>query len=155
MKIWILPGLSAVAMVLLIAAPAAAEPGDPIPGTSVGLEHDPEPIVVASGTTDAKGAVAFTALRAGPHIPCLTEAQAVKVPVIFTVTDARGRRVVSAPLPPGQTGKACAADATGRRLVFTADKDRRITIRLTEARAPRLLRSRMSANEAAASGALK
>jgi hypothetical protein len=56
-----------VATALLFAASAARAEGEPIQGTPIGLEHDPQGII-ANGVTDNDGRVTFRDLKPGNYI---------------------------------------------------------------------------------------
>lgn len=60
----------AYAILALSATPAFAEPGKPIDGTDVGLDHDPNPPGgrVANGVTDDRGNVTFSNLAPGDYV---------------------------------------------------------------------------------------
>jgi hypothetical protein len=47
--------------------PGLAGPGDPMPGTDVGLDHDPEGVRVSTTTTDGQGAFHFNKLPPGKY----------------------------------------------------------------------------------------
>lgn len=77
--------------------------GDPIPGTEVGLEGDPEGIVVGATTTDARGAFTFTKLAAGSYRITLAGLPSTKVEVgtngtimgkVLLAKDGKGPQVV-------------------------------------------------------------
>jgi hypothetical protein len=114
-----------------VALAAFVEPGDPIPGTSVGLEHDPEGIV-ASGTTDERGRVELVAM-AGPSGILLPAGQALRVPVVARVEV--GRTVqTSAPLLPGGQRPGRFMRPDGHRLVVAVPPGGgRVRVTLTEA----------------------
>lgn len=110
---------AAVAVALLVAASVAhAEPGVPITGTEVGLEHDPEGIVEAR-PTDRLGNVVFVGLAPGRYTVFVPDASRLSAP-------ARIRISANVPTIRGQTysiqpgrGRAYALDANGQRLVVT------------------------------------
>ena len=54
---------------VLIASPvlALANPGDPIPGTQVGLEHDPGSMVVSQTKTNSAGVAVFPNVKPGKY----------------------------------------------------------------------------------------
>jgi hypothetical protein len=61
--------MSAVLAISLIALPslAFAEPGRPIQGTDVGLDHDPGNIVIAHAKTNAGGVAMFQNIKPGKY----------------------------------------------------------------------------------------
>jgi hypothetical protein len=59
--------LGSAALVLISPPLAFAAPGDPIPGVEVGLEGDPEGVLVATALTDANGKFEFKGLKAGKY----------------------------------------------------------------------------------------
>lgn len=52
---------------VLIASPVLANPGDPIPGTVVGLEHDPGSDVVSQTQTNSAGVAVFQNVKPGKY----------------------------------------------------------------------------------------
>jgi hypothetical protein len=52
---------------VLIASPVLAKQGDPIPGTVVGIEHDPESVVVSQTKTNSAGVAEFQNVKPGKY----------------------------------------------------------------------------------------
>lgn len=114
--------IAACAAALVVAATTAyATPGTPIVGIPVGLEGDPEFIVVATSTTDAKGNASFTTLKAGRYTVSVPDLSKFKGPVVIAVSVNGALAVNSEPMKTGK-GKGYATDKAGRKLVFTVDK---------------------------------
>ena len=62
----ILPICALLALVS-IASPVFASPGDPIPGTQVGLEHDPGSVVISQTKTNSAGVATFQNVKPGKY----------------------------------------------------------------------------------------
>lgn len=110
--------LIAVAALLVAASVARAEPGDPIPGTEVGLEGEPE-WTVAVRPSDRRGNVVFVGLVPGRYTVFVPDASRLEAPVRIRIN-------ANTPTPEGQDysiqpgrGRAYALDAKGQRLVVT------------------------------------
>lgn len=121
---------SAIAAAGLLLA-AFMGPGDPIPGTEVGLEHDPEGLV-APRATDDLGRAEF-AIGEGRVVVLIPAVQTLRVPAVARVEV--GRTVqVSAPIMPGGRGRADVLGTDGRRLVVAIPRGGgRVRVTLTEA----------------------
>src|SRR5665213_3458969 len=52
---------------VLIASPVLAKQGDPIPGISVGLDHDPGGVVVSQTKTNRAGVAVFQNVKPGKY----------------------------------------------------------------------------------------
>lgn len=100
----------AIAAVGLLLA-AFVGPGDPIPGTEVGLEGEPE-WLAAPVRTDARGEAVFS-VGPGRYSVFLTHPSASAIVTVTPVNDAPS--MTSAPIRPGR-GRVYAVDAAGRRL---------------------------------------
>ena len=122
--------LLAIAAVGLLLA-AFANPGDPIPGVEVGLEHDPEGLV-SPRTTDDLGRAEF-AVGEGRAVVLSPAVQTLRRPAVARVEV--GRTVqVSAPIMPGDRGRADILGTDGRRLVVVIPRGGgRVRVTLTEA----------------------
>ncbi|MDI1327866.1 MAG: hypothetical protein PSV23_13840 [Brevundimonas sp.] len=113
--------LIAVATLLVAGSVARAEPGDPIPGTEVGLEGEPE-WTVAVRPSDRRGNVVFVGLGPGRYTVFVPDASRLRAPVRIRIN-------ANLPAPEGQDysiqpgrGRAYALDADGRRLVVTVPR---------------------------------
>ena|GEM_PF-2848349 len=69
---------------MMSSAGALAAPGDPLSGTSVGLEGDPGDIVISRGVTDERGNVRFDNLAPGDYVIVIDG------PTLAKAMDARG-----------------------------------------------------------------
>ena len=59
--------VSAFLEAVLIASPVFAKAGDPISGTSVGLDHDPGGVVVSQTKTNSAGVAVFQNVKPGKY----------------------------------------------------------------------------------------
>jgi hypothetical protein len=59
--------LGAFLAAVLIASPVLAKQGDPIPGTDVGLEHDPGSVVISKAQTNGAGVAVFPNVKPGKY----------------------------------------------------------------------------------------
>ena len=59
--------VSAFLAAVLIASPVFAKAGDPISGTSVGLDHDPGGVVVSQTKTNSAGVAVFQNVKPGKY----------------------------------------------------------------------------------------
>ena len=114
------------AVVALTAAIAFAEPGKPIDGTDVGLDHQPPtpPQIVARGATNGEGNVTFGNLKPGSYTFVLTDTSTLKVPcrVLVTFNKGTAKLPISEPILPGKRGaQAYALDRSGRKLTVVLD----------------------------------
>ncbi|WP_439477400.1 hypothetical protein [Brevundimonas sp.] len=127
---------TAIAVVGLLLG-AFVGPGDPVPGTSVGLDHDPGGLV-APRATDDLGRAEF-AVGPGRYSVFLINPL---VPTIVTVTPVNDApAMISAPIMPGR-GRVYAVDAAGRRLTMVVPRGGgRVRVALTEAGPPAAPRS--------------
>tara|TARA_R110002051_G_scaffold42031_1_gene86660 strand:+ start:421 stop:846 length:426 start_codon:yes stop_codon:yes gene_type:complete len=107
-----------VATLLLSVSVAHAGPGDPIPGVEVGLEHDPEGLVVPR-VTDRQGNVFFADLAPGRYTVFIADASRLETPVGLRISaDVPTLRVQTYTIRPGR-GRGYAVDDRGQRLVVT------------------------------------
>lgn len=104
--------------------------GEPISGTSVGLDHDPEGIV-ARGTTDAKGTVVFAKLKGGSYTIVLPDIS--KLRGVSLISFSWGASTVtSAPIQPSKSGPVYALDKNGRKLVVDIPEGGQLTLNFTQ-----------------------
>ncbi len=104
-------------------------PGDPIPGTEVGLEGEPQ-WLAATVRTDARGGAVFS-VGPGRYSVFLTNPSAPAIITVTTVNDAPS--MTSAPIRPGR-GQVYAVDSAGRRLTTVVPRGGgRVRVTLTEA----------------------
>ncbi|MBX9803706.1 MAG: hypothetical protein K2Y04_13230 [Caulobacteraceae bacterium] len=121
-----------VAVVLLLAAFGPMAPGDPIQGTSVGLDHDPESLIIA--TTNDRGVIDVP-MQQGRLIGLLLPAvQRVRITVPVVARVESGRTVLtSVPIQPGGRGDAYFMGRDGQRLTLPIPRGgARIRVTLTE-----------------------
>ncbi len=104
--------------------------GDPIASTSVGLDHDPEALIVAS--TNGRGVIDLQVPQGRVTGLLLPAVQSLRVPAVARVE--MGRTVlISAPIQPGGRGKAYFVGRDGRKLTLTIPRGgARVRIILTE-----------------------
>lgn len=110
-----------IVALLVVTAAARAGPGDPIPGTEVGLEGDPQGIV-APRTTDRQGNVVFADLTPGRYAVFIPDASRLRAPIGIRIsTNIPTIRAQTYSIHPGP-GRAYALDANGRRLMMTVPR---------------------------------
>ena len=111
------------ACLTLTTATAFAEPGKPIQGTEVGLDHEPPGGIVARAVTSSEGNVTFGNLKPGKYTFELLDTSTLKVPCRVSVTFGREKLPVSEPIMPGKRGaQGWAMDRGGRKLTVVVDK---------------------------------
>lgn len=107
-----------VATLLLGVSMAHAEPGTPIPSTPVGLEHDPEGLVVPR-VTDRQGNVVFADLAPGRYTVFIPDASRLEATVGLRISaDDPTIRAQIYTIQPGR-GRGYAVDDRGQRLIVT------------------------------------
>lgn len=122
-----IPALAAAALMLTALTPMTA--GDPIQGTSVGLDHDPESLVTATTSDrDVVEALIPQGRVTGGH---LTAAQSVRVPVVARVELSRSVLTAKS-LQPGGRGDVYFQNREGRRLTFTVPRGAGVRVVLTK-----------------------
>ncbi len=118
MKMFFAAAAVCVAALLSVAAPVWATVTS-IPGTSVGLDHEPEFTLAVKGETDRNGTVSFTGLKPGRYAVVLIDPSKLKVPAVVTVTGGSAKALVSEPIAEGKPGsKAYVLGKDGHRLVI-------------------------------------
>ena len=111
------------ALVAFTTTIAFAEPGKPIDGTDVGLDHNPGGGIIARAVTNREGNVTFGNLKPGTYTFVLMDTSTLKVPCRVSVTFGREKLPVSEPISPGKRGaQAFALDRSGRKLTVVVDK---------------------------------
>ena len=113
------------AFLILATTAAFAEPGKPIDGTDVGLDHQPPtpPQIVARGATSGEGNVTFNNLKPGLYTFVLLDTSTLKVPCRVLVTFNKGAKLpLSEPILPGKRGsQGYAVDKSGRKLTVVLE----------------------------------
>lgn len=117
MKMFFTVVAACAASLVWAASPVQSKVGDPIPGIPVGLEGDPDGIVVAKGETDGGGNVTFSNQKPGRYVVTLIDTSKLKVLSRVTISGPSTASVVSEPFAVGSTKKAYALGKNGRRLV--------------------------------------
>lgn len=123
-----LPTLAAVALMLM--AMSQSTSGTPIQGTSVGLDHDPESLIIAA--TNDRGVIDLQIPQGRVVGLLLPAVQTLRVPAVARVE--MGRTVLtSVPIQPGGRGRAWFVDRRGQRLTLTIPRGgARVRVVLTE-----------------------
>jgi hypothetical protein len=111
------------AFLTLMATASFAEPGKPIDGTDVGLDHNPGGGIVARAVTDREGNVTFSKLKSGSYSVVLMDTSSLKVPCRISVTFGREKLPISEAILPGKHGaQAFALDKSGHKLTVVLDR---------------------------------
>ena len=106
----------------LTATAAFAEPGKPIEGTDVGLDHEPGGGIIARAATDRGGNVNFGNLKPGKYTFVIMDISTLKVPCRVLVTFGREKLHLSEAILPGKRGaQTFALDSSGRKLTVAFD----------------------------------
>ena len=111
------------AFLTLTATAAFAEPGRPIQGTEVGLDHEPPGGIVARAKTDGEGNITFNNLKPGRYTFVLLDTSSLKVPCRISVTFGREKLPISEAILPGKRGtQGYALNKSGHKLTVVLDR---------------------------------
>ena len=125
------------AFLTLTAASVFAEPGRPIQGQEVGLDHEPPGGIMARAATNGEGNVTFNNLKPGRYTSVLVDTSSLKVPCRVQVTFNKGgaKLPLSELVMPGKRGaQGFAFDRSGRKLtVVIAEAGGSISVHVSSA----------------------